>query len=103
MTELAWRFVCPLGRAGRFSMTPGQARLYRVIVDHADHHGGRVPMMREAASLTGAGLQSIHERFRALAERGWLTAETVKRRTSYRLSQPVMRFPRVPERLTSDA
>jgi SOS-response transcriptional repressor LexA len=70
------------------TLTPAQDRLWREIARHIDETGF-VPSHREVMQALGfTGPLSVLERVRILAHKGYLTFESVKRRTIVLLRWP---------------
>ena len=78
-------FVNPLGRAGRFGMTPKQQRVYRVLASQLDDGEFRLV---EAARAAAISRFYAHDFLALLIERGWVERDG----TLYRLTDPVMTF-----------
>lgn len=82
--------VMPLGRRGRFGMTPLQQRVYLAIVRLMDRDGVS-PSYREIEEETGLWPCRVQAQVEELESRGWLTKRERCHR-SITLTEPVMRF-----------
>lgn len=80
--------VCPLGRPGRYSMTPAQQRLYRWMVAQYEERAVEAFSVRRIAAEAGIYTTSAYRLLQALVERGWMEREGRR----YRFDHPVMRF-----------
>jgi SOS-response transcriptional repressor LexA len=93
MTALAERTieVMPLGRRGRFSLTPQLQRAYLFIVRHLDTTGW-MPTHNELADagFASKGGARTDEIFRLLEERGWIERRPYRAR-GIALTEPVLR------------
>ena len=82
--------VMPLGRPGRYSMTPAMQRVYLACVALADR--GIVPniyQIREQTGISGNG--SILMQLGELEERGWVTVRRSSTKWIVELVEPVLR------------
>lgn len=73
-----------LGRAGRYSMTPAQQRLYVGLAAR----GGLIFRHRDAMAITGGGKSPAHFLIHHLIERGWVEIKGLR----YKLTKPVMTY-----------
>lgn len=78
----------PLGRDGRFSMTPRQQAIYRAIAAEHAATGQRSFRLCEIVTLTGIRRSNLHGLLADLVESGWL----VRDGAHYVLDAPVMQF-----------
>lgn len=81
--------VMPLGRRGRYSLTPGQQRLYLALVGFMDQHGIS-PTFDEMQQMTGAPRRGTSQAVTALEERGWIERLPGRHR-GITLLEPVLR------------
>ncbi|MDP2150053.1 MAG: hypothetical protein Q8K13_10475 [Parvibaculum sp.] len=83
--------VNPLGRVGRFSVSPVAQRVYLEIVRHFDATG-HIPTHRDIASRLGisAGRQSL-EAIQQLRDCNWIDISGRGRKRSVILLEPVLR------------
>lgn len=79
----------PLDGRARYSMTLGQAMVYRWLVQRRPHDEGFQINFRHMAALIGDSLNIAHCRVQGLVERGWLTPHGHGR---YSFVHPVMHF-----------
>lgn len=85
--------VFPLGRRGRFAMTPLQRRAYDALIRHQDEHGC-APTMNALAETLGLPNRGAASRVvDHLVERGWAIRCAGQSRAVI-LTEPVMRFSR---------
>lgn len=83
--------VMPLGRRGRYSLTPRLQEVYRAIVRLTDAANGVSPSQDELAREIGSfGGGYLTEALTALCERGWISLERHKPR-GITLLNPVLR------------
>jgi SOS-response transcriptional repressor LexA len=67
--------VMPLGRRGRYGLTPRQQNLYLAIIAHVDATGW-MPSLRQMAGYAGIrNASTAHFEVVQLVERGWLTKD----------------------------
>lgn len=71
MLAVAKSCPSPLGRPGRYSLTPKQQRIYRAIVHHFDTHR-KMPTVRELSTACNQGVDRILDGLDALEERAWI-------------------------------
>lgn len=85
-TVPAFPLGIPVDGRERYGMTPEQAILYRWLVKYRPHDGDFKINMQQAASVMLCKRWNIHERIKALVERGWIKPTTAGR---YAFVQPV--------------
>lgn len=81
--------ACPLGRPGRFSMTPAQQRVYRELAAMWRHTASREFFFDDAMAFIGMRKSNLCSRIADLIERGWAVKHG---RGQYALTSPVMEF-----------
>ena len=87
----AW--VPPLGRPGRFGMTPGQQAFYRRIVARAVQSGSAMVPIKATADALGMSSGTVHHMVHELILRGFIEPWGPH---AYALSDPVMDFKAIP-------
>lgn len=82
-------FQSPLGRPGRYSLTPALQAIYRKLVARAVSSGDAMVYVNATAADLGISRGTLHHVLQQLIERGFVDRAEPH---AYALSEPVMDF-----------
>lgn len=78
----------PVDGRERYGMTPEQAHVYRWLVQYKPHNQPFPVNTRALGQAMATTHSSIHDRLKALVDRGWLQGQG----SFYRFVEPIMAF-----------